>query len=196
VARLVFKFKDNPLSAIERMRENLRRPDKKVMPMIGALVKAQTLNHFRNQGTRDEDWPPRMTPNIPGIIRDLARSPQIKARRFQPRPALRDTGALMRSIDFELTGRNSVTIGSALPYAGTQQYGGESESDPITPMVQANLGIYLKSHKNQRGALGWMMNKKFTGKTLTINVQERPFLDISEDEMQEIIDMLAFEVVR
>lgn len=176
-----------PGAKIERLGQNLGRPTA-ALKQIGALMVAESQQAFRDQRLGKHEWPARSVPNVMGIIADFASGKRAPpARRFEDRPALRDTGRLAASIAFRLVGADSVEVGSSLPYADTHQRGGRSESATITEQVQRLLGRWLGSQgAEMRQRLGWLMNEKFRGTKLTADVPKRPFVGVTDDTIKAV----------
>jgi len=183
LARIEGKL-DNPTAALKQ---------------IGALMVAESQRAFKVQEFDGEKWQPRAPVNIFGIIADFhegrRKPPQ---RRFERRPALRDTGRLSSSISFRLVGSRAVEIGTNLPYAGVHQRGGEVESKPITREVQRNLWAWLKNQPLQmRRRLGFLLSKRYTDQTLKGSVPERRFIGITRrtrEFVQKAVGVRIMEV--
>lgn len=156
-----------------------------VMDSLGALLTARSQASFRTQGKRGRPWPPRLTPNVPGIIRDLNSGGSPKARRFQPRPALVDTGTLRRSITWEVSGSGrEVTVGTNVPYAKLHNEGGDSTST-LTSQGRQRLAAWLRRDPTNRvHGLGFL----FSQPSVTVAVRKRAFLDLTSDDRKLIVD--------
>ncbi len=170
--------------------ENLAAP-RGLTTAIGAYQKAEARDRFTTQG--EGEWAERAVPNIPGLIGDFARSAVPRAHRFESRPALIDKSNLVESIDFWHRSDDRVAVGSLLPYAQAMHDGEEGESDEITETVQSNLWTFLKSGKGLpwKEKLGFLLNKKFTGTTLTTRPRARPFFVFDEDNRKGLEESLA-----
>ena len=87
---------------IERWEAALKNP-KKALTQIGALMVSESQRAFRAQKFGKDVWQERAVPNIYGIISDFHRGvSNPPKRRFEPRPALTDTGRLSKSIAFKV----------------------------------------------------------------------------------------------
>ena len=164
-----------------KMRDQLNDPTP-ILKKIGALLVADSQQSFKAQRLGKIGWRPRTVPNVAGVLQDFATGRKTpKARRFDERPALSDTGALARSISFEVQGTKSVVVGSRLSYAKVHQEGGVSRTARITKEVQNRLSDWLASASGKRwkGTLGWLANEKQRGKTLSIRIPRRPFLGLT-----------------
>lgn len=183
---------------MERFEKNLANPAR-ALKQIGALAVSESQLAFRKQRLGDTAWEPRSKINVFGIIADFAAGKSVPpARRFQSRPALRDTGRLASSIAASVSGK-FVTIGSNLPYASVQHTGGEVESMPITEDVQLRLGAWLLKVDDDEifGRLAFLLHKKYRGTTLTMEVPERPIVAITDTliaDAKEVIGVQIFEV--
>lgn len=128
-----------------------------VLKSVGAFLEAVAQRNYDSRMRGGEvggiSWSPRMVPNIPGIISDLRRSSQIKARRFEERPVPFDTGLLKRSSKSRVLAKNAVEIGVTGPaqeYADVQHEGGESESETITQDVVDRIARFLDRDAGRR----------------------------------------------
>jgi phage gpG-like protein len=184
---------------LERWEKNAADP-RGPLKVIGAMIAAESQGAFRDQKHGRDKWEPRAPVNVFGILADLHEGGQPKARRFERRPALRDTGRLERSIAFALVGATAVEVGSNLDYAAVHHYGGTTESKPITPGVRRALWRWLKpKDRSLKARLGWLLNKKFKGETLTQEVPARPFVGLTEQlrrDVREELGLRIFEVGR
>lgn len=113
-----------------------REAQRGLLDQIGALYVSASQKSFSEQRWGSTAWPARYPSqrspkiNIAGVIKDFnaGRRKPLKSR-FQDRPALVDTGDLKRSISHRVVvegGEAYVEIGTTLPYATLQQYGGTS----------------------------------------------------------------------
>ena len=154
---------------------------------IGAFLVAQSGRAFREQRFGNREWPARRIPNVPGIVQDLNRGSPPKARRFQGRPALVDTGNLRRSITFSVQAPRSVVVGTTLPYAGIHQTGGLTEPVILTPVGRDTLARVLRRDRNLTDDLGHLFSKP----TVFRNVPARPFVGLQPGDSQEIEKILV-----
>lgn len=169
------------------------RKTRGVLEAVGALMQGRVLQAFRRQRRGKQVWAARMVPNVPGIVRDLNAGSFPKSRRFEPRPAVVDTGVLRNSIISRVAGNGrSVTVGTSVPYAATQNEGGESEVT-LTAGGRRQLTLWLRRDESARElGLGWLFSKP----TFTIRVRERRFLDIDPDDRKAIVKVIESEVAR
>lgn len=186
-----------PGAKLDRMRGNLDHPEA-ALRQIGALMVAESQQAFREQKHAGKAWDPRGKVNVFGIIADFYEGRQPPARRFERRPVLKDTGRLSASIAFQvLSGGQVVEVGTVLPYAAVHQHGGAVESRPINETVRSVLNEFLKGNgKKWRKQLGWLLNKKFAGKTIKGKVPARPFVGITKqtiDDVQEVVRVKILE---
>lgn len=157
---------------------------RELLDAIGVLLLARAQQAFRQQRRGRQVWPPRMVPNVPGIVRDLNAGGFPKSRRFEPRPAVVDTGLLRNSIVSEVAADGkSVTVGTTVHYAATQNEGGESDVT-LTSTGRRQLTTWLRRDASARElGLGWLFNKP----TFVVQVRERRFLDIDRDDRKLIV---------
>lgn len=170
-----------PGAKVERIQKRLDEPTR-ALKQVGALMVAESQGSFRQQKFGKVGWKPRAPINVYGLIADFAGGAnRPEKRRFERRPALRDTGRLASSISFRLVGTNTVEVGTTVKYAAVHQAGGEVESEKITKDVQERLWEWLKTSQGSRykSKLGWLLNKQFTDTKLTGEVPARPFIGIT-----------------
>jgi len=179
---------------MRRWGRNLENPSA-ALKQIGALMVAESQRAFKAQKFGKDAWSPRGVPNVYGIIADFHAGRRPPARRFEPRPALRDTGRLAASISFKVSG-DSVSVGSNLDYASVLHSGGPIESKPITEQVRKLLGKFLKgAGKQWKKQLGFILNKKFKGETLKGEVQARPFVGITTQTRKDIEEAIGVRIM-
>lgn len=180
---------------VGRMERNLANPHA-ALTQIGVLMVAESQRAFKAQQFGAKKWDQRAPVNIFGIIADFhqgRRKPP--ARRFQRRPALRDTGRLASSIAFEVIG-NTVEVGTPLDYAEVHQTGGEVESKPLTGQVRRNLWRWLKTQNAElKRRIGWVLNRKFKDETLTATVPARPFLGITPETRKAVDKVVGVQIM-
>ena len=180
---------------IERWEKALQSP-KKALKQIGVLMVAESQDAFKDQKHGREKWEGRAPVNVYGIIADFSKGGKPPARRFQTRPALKDTGRLSGSISFKVGGSTTVEVGSNLDYAGTHQFGGKIESQPITKSLRRALWKWLKpKDKSLKKSLGWLLNKKFTGETLKGEVPARPFVGITKSTIADVREVVGVNIL-
>jgi len=196
-----------------------------VLDGIGAMMQAESHKAFREQRFGNVKWKTRgetgMKPNWPGILADFKRGASSpKPHRFRDAPVLQDTGTLKKSIAYRVIGRDSVEIGSALPYAGPLHAGEDTESPTITESIQRKLWNWIKrttgaatraakkagkentpqarsraTDKLNRaeGALKlkWLLNKKLRGTKITITHPARPFVGIHRTFIEDVQEVFG-----
>ncbi len=180
---------------MERVERALKNPAT-ALNQIGVLLVAESQRAFREQQFEGRVWDARAPVNVFGIVRDFAQGKRKPPnRRFEMRPALRDTGDLMRSIAHNVNG-DTVEVGTRLPYAQVHQFGGETESEPITGKVRRGLWRWLKSQPLEiKRRLGWVLNRKFRGEKLKQTVPARPFLGITDNARKGVRKIIGLEIV-
>lgn len=180
---------------IRRIERKLENPEK-ALRMVGAMMVAESQQAFKDQRFGKATWEPRGPINILGIIADFHAGKRPPQRRFEPRPALRDTGRLAQSITFRIVGGDSVEVGSNLPYASVHQYGGETESKPINETVRKGLESWFKGAGSKyRKALGWLLAKKFKDQTIKSRIHPRPFVGITQQTVDDVREIVAVQVL-
>lgn len=161
----------------------------------GAIMVAQAQRAFREQKKGRFRWPERQTPNLAGILSDLARGVTPPARRSQGRPANVDTGKLRNSITFRVSG-NAVEVGTTVSYATKVQQGGAS-TFPITDRVREGL-VRLALDKPEAFPIEFAEQLAERG-SVTITSRPRPFLLVTgpdEREVAEAIEAALAAIVR
>ena len=181
---------------IRRWETRLGKPTA-ALKQIGAMMTAESQRSFRMQRFGRKAWKARGEVNLFGIIADFAAGKRAPPqRRFQRRPALRDTGRLAASISWRLVGTEIVEVGSNLDYAAVHQFGGEVESEPITERVQKALWKWLKGRGSAyKSKLGWLLNRKFRDQKLTMEVPERPFVGITKTTIRDVKQIVGVAIM-
>ena len=163
---------------------------------IGALMVGVSQRAFDEQQYGDTPWPqryPNQNPpflNVAGAIADFAGGRNApKARRFNPRPALRDTSNLMHSIAYEVQGRDTVEVGTPVPYASIHQFGGVSRQ-PVDKGTKKRIAKWLLKDEGKpyRDKLLPALKPNLTMWDTEVN--RRPFLGVTEqlaDDIREAV---------
>lgn len=138
------------------LRQYFTRDPDRLLKRIGVVMLAGSQAAFANQRFGSVVWPERYPNqgggeklNVAGAVKDLANGPNIKSRRYDARPAGRDTGDLMGRLTAQVRG-GLLEVGSDLPYAQRFHAGGESRLT-ITPQIKRNLGIFLRRKRKAAG---------------------------------------------
>lgn len=166
-----------------------------LLVQIGALLLARAQRSFSEQRRGPYEWKPRRVPNVAGIVADLREGKQPPLRRLDPRPALIDTRRLQQSITFRPLGDKEAQVGTNVPYASLQNYGGES-SQSVTSAVQDRLLKLLSRMpwKDYAPQLAWLIDSgpeyHATGvrrpSTLTTKIPPRPFIVVTPADRKDI----------
>ncbi len=151
---------------------------------IGALLVIRAQTAFDEQKRGDFEWPERGVPNVAGIVEDCERGGSIKERRFQERPAGIDTGRLRSSVAWEIVDESSVRVGVNLDYGSLIQFGGLVEIDVTQNTIDCILA-YAKDHPERFDKTLRALVKKGPH-TFTINVPARPFIAVTDDDLDDI----------
>ena len=163
---------------------------KQILTAIGAYLTARSQAAFKDQSFGGVAWPERHVPNIAGIVSDLnAGATNPKRRRFVPRPALVDTGALRRSISWQVQG-SSVVVGTALPYASVHQVGGVTKPIPLTFQGKVGLIDLLHRKPKLRESLGFLFQRPI----VFSKVPARPFVGLQDGDIAEIERIIAADL--
>lgn len=186
----------SPGAKIQRIKRSLQDPTP-ALKQIGAMMAAESQQAFRDQSFGGVAWNPRGQVNIFGILADFAAGRKNPpSRRFERRPALRDTGRLAASIAWQVIGGDTVEVGSNLEYAGVHQHGGEVESEKITAKIQDSLWAWLKKQgKERKRQLGWLINKKWRGQKLKMEVPARPFVGLTDQTRKDVLRTIGVKLL-
>lgn len=188
---------------VRRWERGLANP-KNALKQIGAMMVAESQQAFKAQRFGNVEWEPRAPVNVFGIIADFHQGRRKPvARRFERRPALRDTGQLARSIAFHVAG-NVVEVGSNLPYAALHHHGSppQAESKPLTAKVRRALWRWLKAEEPDGPGpltkrLGWLLNRHAfpDGTTLKMDVPRRPIVGITRQTRKDIFETIGVRIM-
>jgi len=181
---------------VKRWERKLDNP-KPALKQIGVMMTAESQQAFKAQRFGKKKWKERAKVNVYGIIADFAMGRKAPPnRRFKSKPALRDTGRLAASIAHKVVGKDTVEVGSNLPYAGKHHRGTETESKKITPKVQELLWAWLKTKGTDlKRKLGWLLNKKFTNTTLKMDLPERPIVGITKQTIKDVQEAVGVKIM-
>jgi len=170
-----------------------------ILDTIGAIMRGASKEAFEIQRFGDARWLYRYPNqgraadfvNIAGALSDLNEGTEPKDRRFDRRPALKDTGALQFSVASRIVGTDGVEVGSALPYAQTMQAGGVT-SQTVSQVAKDTLARWLKTPKGRayRSRLAFLLDAD----TLETDVVPRPFVGVTDEMRGDFVEMVE-EVV-
>lgn len=172
--------------------ENLSR----ILKAVGELAVSDAQKNFDDQEFGRQPWARRypnqapFTINVAGALADLSTSGDIKARRFEERPAGIDTGSLRNSIASRAIKNDTVEVGSTLPYAATVNFGGFS-TQPVTPLAKRNLARFLKKGRNKK--FGKFIGFLFQRDELRTKVKPRKFIGVTaqlEKDIAELVELV------
>lgn len=166
-----------------------------ILTKIGVIMVAESQEAFVKQQFGEDVWRPRRVPNLFGILNDIANNKTPPKRRFDARPALKDTGDMARKIDKRLIGNFVVEVGSNQPYAALMHHGGTSKSVVLSDRVRAALWAWLKKGgRKYRKELGWVLNRKFRGKQLTAEIPPRPFVGLTRQTIADVHEIVGVTI--
>ena len=167
-----------------------------ILKQLGAVLVSTAQKAFLEERLGDIEWPgrypdqPAPVLNVAGAVKDLAGGGSVKARRFQRRPVLRDTGNLMQSLDdrsITVRGKHTIEVGSKVPYAATHQWGGWSRVE-VTDTAKQGIRSFLKTRQGSKYSLKlWPILKQ---DALEFEVHERPFLGITRETERDLADVV------
>ncbi len=171
-----------------------------ILERIGAIGVAGSQQAFEDEKLGEWVWPERYPNqsepfiNIAGAVADFAsgRSEPLP-RRFDRRPVLRDTGELLGSLNWRVTGDDSVEWGSTKEYAAAHQFG-LTTSQPMDEATRKRMATWLLTED------GDPYIKKLTPllnmTELETDIVQRPFLGVTaqmEDDIQETVELMIAE---
>ena len=184
-----------PGAKLKRIGNKLVDPSK-ALKQIGVMMVAESQASFKAQRFGQKAWRERGKVNVFGIIADFAQGRRKPpARRFETRPALRDTGRLANSIAFQVKG-TIVEVGTNVPYASLHNFGGISKSEKISDTVRQNLWAWLKKQNNElKGRLGWLLNRKFKDQQLEQKVPKRQFVGVTFQTRKAIQKTIGVDIM-
>jgi phage gpG-like protein len=167
---------------------------------VRVLMVGRTQHAFDTQGRPGSTWKPRRVPNVAGILKDLERSAATPPRRrFEPRPAAIDTGALRASITGRIVGTESVEYGSKLAYADSVQLGKAGRVE-ITPTARRNLAALVKRRRDLQKSLGWLFNERGRParprRAIATHPPARPFVLFTVDDRKAVQQIVREEALR
>lgn len=180
---------------LKRINGKLVDPSK-ALKQIGVMMVAESQASFKAQKFGNRKWRERGKINVFGIISDFAQGRRKPpARRFETRPALRDTGRLANSIAFAVKGK-VVEVGTVVPYASLHNFGGVSKSEKITPTIQQGIWSWLKKQNRElKSRLGWLLNKKFRNQQLETRVPKRQFVGVTMQTRKAIKKTIGVDIM-
>lgn len=183
-----------PGAQVTRWKKALENPTR-ALKQIGVHLLAASQASFRLQAWDGEDWPERMTPNIPGILLDLKHGEDPQAHRFEERPANKDTGNLVRSLAMRV-GDRYVEVGSRMLYARRAHFGGPGLSEVITEAMQDRLHRWLQTDAGRpwKFDLGYLLNRQLRGQAIEVTVRPRPFVGITRQARLDILEDIGLGV--
>lgn len=156
---------------------------------IGAMLESRAKVAFQEQRRGKDKWPARHVPNVAGIVADVREGRVPPARRFEGRPAGIDTGRLMADISSRVTAKDTVEIGSRLPYAGLIQYGGTSKQPwPKSAKETLRKLLLREPFKTYEDRLRWLLGDEIT--EVETNVPARPFLGLDAYDVADIFNIV------
>ena len=172
-----------PLS--EQFARQHRRRIPRLMNVLRRLIQRRLRSSFRLQGRTDQ-WEPRGTPSVAGILQDMQTGRSARPERFSERPVLVVSGTLRDSIKASQQG-TIIRVRAEAPYAGLHQHGGVSELPGAgrgspSRQVRRNLTHFLRMRRDLRGELGWL----FSRDTVRFNIPARPFMNLTDEDMADI----------
>jgi phage gpG-like protein len=180
---------------LKRIGNKLVDPSK-ALKQIGVTMVAESEASFKAQRFGRKAWRERSPINVFGIIADFAQGRRKPpARRFETRPALRDTGRLANSIAFSVSGK-VVEVGTNVPYASLHNFGGVSKSEKITLTVQQRIGKWLaKQSEDLQERLGWLLGDQARDEQLEMRVPKRQFVGITIQTRKEIRKTIGVRIM-
>jgi len=189
---------DSIFPGLDGMRSRIENP-RGAFTKIGAMMVAQGQRAFTERRLGEFRWPERYPGepepfiNKAAALRDLNRGTPVKKRRLNRQPVLRDTGQLLRSLNWRITGRRSVEAGvgsgPAKQYAGKHQRG-DIDSQKVKPIARTTLEDQIKGARGEmKSALG-KMRSVVAEDELTTRINQRPFIGLTPQTRKDIKDIV------
>ncbi len=162
------------------------------LEVIGELGVSAAQAAFSDQEFGSVKWLPRYPNqsggafiNIAGAVADLSGGGQIKARRFDRRPAGLDSGDMQRTIRSTVLGKNAVEYGATTSYADDFQKGGTS-SMPVSDGTKKKLSAFLAKNPEFKPRLDFVLE---IDELVTTNVP-RPFIGVTDTLASDMIEVV------
>lgn len=182
-------FKKTKLSLIETGLVGIAK--RRALLKIGARLVASTQARFRSESFMGKRWSARSVPNTMGVLSDLAGGGNPKARRFKDRPTLADTGRLKRSINSKMEGDSVVRVGTSVPYASVQNYGGRSQDIKITKDMRIRLAKWLRRNTKWAAPLSFIFRRS----SHSVNVIARKFIGIDKRDQRDVVEIVRRQML-
>lgn len=161
---------------------------------VGTMLASRARASFAAQ-RRGAPWLPRAVPNVLGILADLEAGRSPSPKRFEPRPALVDTGALRASIRYRVVGRTRLEVSASAPYATLMRRGGVV-TRPVRPDVLRGLAALLRERPELRDKLGWLFTWARRGRSVRVRVPARDFLTPTPKDLRDARAVLSRALLR
>ena len=188
-------------SAIVRLIGAIRSKGK-ALRRIGALGTSEAQAAFAGQSFGEFRWaeryPNQSEPfvNVAGAIADFSSGlKEPKQRRFDRRPAVRDTGNLMGSIAHEVVSDEAVRWGSVVPYAAIHQFGLVS-TQPVDEPTKNRIAAWLLTDSGREYRPRMLPVLKSGVRQWDTDVVQRPFLGVTpgmEEDIRSIVESAIAE---
>ncbi len=159
-----------------------------LLDLIGNRLTNFFVQNIRTSSFAGNSWK-QQYPNLKssefihkaGALADLNKGGYPKARRFQRKKPLIDTGnagGLIGSFAYRHVGKDAVEAGTTKEYAATQQFGLESEM-PVTQTAKDKYKMWVKRTKAGKQH-GKKLRSVMAQDTLQTQVVARPFVGVSD----------------
>jgi len=168
---------------LEEVRRRFTDP-RPVLTALGLVILSKSQNAFKKQRLGRTPWPPRHVPNVAGIVSDLNRGAKPPSRRFQPRPALVDTGRLRNSLGMQV-GIDAVNVGTDVKYAKDHEQG-KTVTIKLTKAGKSGLKVFLKKRPELGDSLGFLFKKS----TFKVKLRKRPIVEADNDDLNRMVELV------
>ncbi len=172
-----------------------------ILVKIAALVNKAILKNFAEGGR----WDGKGTDLFSGGSykwKPLAKSTikNYRKKGFDLEPTLNRRGDLRRSISVVVSGRNSILISANSEYAAIHNYGGTieiqgGESEAKWKVKKNKAGNYTYKFAKKQDNAKNVISRKFKRKSRQLIMPARPFLTLTENDIEEIIKKLTTYLV-
>jgi phage gpG-like protein len=173
---------------------------RRILGRIGVIMEAGSQQAFDDQRLGDWIWPERYPNqsepfiNVAGAVSDFVEGrTSPKGRRFDRRPALRDTSELFGSIRSRVIDDETVETGTTVEHGPVHQWGGISTMNVPAP-ARSRMVKWLLT--DEGAPYQKKLAKAAGASVLETEVVQRPFLGVTpqmEDDIQDTVERMIAE---
>lgn len=188
---------DNAINKIVQDNTDIRP----ILAKIAALINKSILKNFAEGGR----WDGKGTDLFSGGSykwKPLARSTikNYRKKGYDLVPTLNRRGDLRRTISVVTAGRNSILISANSEYAAIHNYGGTieiqgGEYEAKWKVKKNKAGNYTYKFAKKKDNAKNVISRKFKRKSRQLIMPARPFLTLTENDVEEIISKLSIHFI-